>query len=393
MTRLAAPIAAIALAAGLLLAAGSTRAAEEREILYWYDPMVPQHRFDQPGPSPFMDMDLVPRYADQEAAASGVRIDADTQQNLGLRLARVEKVALAGDLTVPGVVGWDERAVVALESRAAAFVERVTPLAPGDLVQRGQVLAELLVPSWVAAQREYLALRERGDDAQTLADAALTRLRLLGMPEDDVAGLQASGTLVDRHRVRSPLAGAVDAVSVRAGMTLPAGAPLVRLRGLSRVWVEAAVPEALAPRVAAGAPVTITAPGRASPDQGNVAALLPSLDTATRTLRARIELDNADLGWRPGQTVSVTLATGQPATALAIPTEAVIWTGRRTLVMLAQPQGRFVPVAVETGPEHGDLTVIRAGLAEGQRVVASGQFLLDSEASLLGIGVYGEQTP
>lgn len=405
MNRFTGTIAGVALTAALL-----TASAEEREILYWYDPMYPQHRFDQPGPSPFMDMDLVPRYADQEAAASGVRIDPDLQQNLGIRLARVETVTLADDLTVPGVVGWNERSVVVLQSRADAFVEQVTPLAPGDVVQRGQLLAELLVPAWVAAQREYLALRgrlgpstdyEAGDPVgggtdptlRALADAALQRLRLLGMPDGDVARLQRTGMLIDRHRVHAPVTGAVDEVSVRQGMTLAAGAPLLRLRGLEQVWVEAAVPEAMAERAAAGAAVSITAPGRARAARGRVAALLPSLDTATRTVRARIELDNAALDWRPGQTVSVALDSGMPTTVLAIPTEAVIWTGRRSLVMLAQPQGRFVPVEVETGLEYGERIDIRSGLAEGQRVVASGQFLLDSEASLLGIGAHGDAGP
>ncbi|MBS0312200.1 MAG: copper-binding protein, partial [Proteobacteria bacterium] len=145
------------------------------------------------------------------------------------------------------------------------------------------------------------------------------------------------------------------------------------------------VPQALADRVDTGDRVTATVAGEASPIEGHVASIVPVLQGATRTLQARIELPNRNGQLRPGMSAQVSLQGKSKGTALAVPTEAVIRTGRRALVMLAGEQGRYTPVEVSLGEEVGDQTVITAGLDEGQQVVASGQFLLDSEASLSGI--------
>ena len=355
----------------------------EGKVLYWYDPMMPQQHFDKPGKSPFMDMALVPKYADASGEATGVKIDPAVAQNLGVRLAKVARIPLAFQAQATGIIGFNERDVAVVQNRSAGFVERVWPLAPGDVVRAGQPLVAFLVPEWAAAQYELLAIRRSGDAG--LLAAARDRLRLLGMPERMIDAVEKSGAVQSRYTVTAPMGGVIQSLDVRAGMTLAAGQTLARINGLSNVWLEAAVPQALADRVDIGDRVTATVAGEASPIEGRVASIVPVLQDATRTLRVRIELPNRNGQLRPGMSAQVSLQGKPKGTALAVPTEAVIRTGRRALVMLADAQGRYTPVEVSLGEEVGDQTVVTAGLDEGQQVVASGQFLLDSEASLSGI--------
>lgn len=355
----------------------------ERRVLYWYDPMYPQQHFDKPGKSPFMDMELVPKYADGEDMASGVRVDPTLAQSLGMRLARVARIPLATRFEVAGTIGFDERAVAVVQTRSGGFVERVWPLAPGDVVKTGQPIATLLIPEWAAAQHELLAVRSAADEA--LLAAARDRLRLLGMPEPMIAAVEKNGVVQSRYTVAAPMGGVIQTLEVRAGMTLMAGQTLARINGLRTVWLEAAVPQALAGQVATGSPVDVHVAGLDNPVEGHVASIVPMLHEGSRTLRVRVELPNKNGALRAGMSAQVALHGETKGTALAVPTEAVIRTGKRALVMLAEEQGRFTPVEVTLGPEISDQTVILSGLGEGQQVVASGQFLLDSEARLSGI--------
>jgi membrane fusion protein, copper/silver efflux system len=360
-------------------------AAKQPEVLYWYDPMVPSQHFDKPGKSPFMDMQLVPRYA--KSGEKGINTTSGVSQNLGMRLAKVERIALQSRVEASGVLGFNERDVAVVQSRAAGFVERVWPLAPGDMVKAGAPLFELRVPEWTAAEHEFLAIRSSRD--ALLIDAARDRLRLLGIDNYAIGNLEKNGVAQSRFTLRAPITGVVNELDLRNGMTVTAGQTLLRLNGLSTLWLEAAVPQSLAGSVTVGARAEVRFANLATPIKGRVSALLPLLSDATRTMRVRVELANRDGTLRPGQSAQVTLSTDSTATsgpaALAVPTEAVIRTGRRSFVMLAE-QGRFRPVDVQLGQEIGEQTVIENGLAEGQLVVASGQFLLDSEASLRGLG-------
>lgn len=362
----------------------TSEAGSHAQVLYWYDPMVPQHRFDRPGKSPFMDMDLVPRYASQDGDAAAISIDAGVTQNFGVRLATVRRGPLASRIDAVGVLEYNARDVALVQTRADGFVERVYRHAPGDLIEKGAPLADLLIPEWAAAQEEYLALRRAGDAA--LLDAARQRLRLAGMPASTISRLERSGKIDASISVNAPLAGVLQELEVREGMTLAAGAPLARINGLDSVWLEVAVPEAQSAGIQVGQQAAARLP--ALPGQvieGEVSAVLPEASAASRTLRVRVQLPNPEGRLRPGLTAQVALAGSETAAVLLVPSEAVIRTGRRALVMLAEAGGRYRPVEVETGRESGSHTAILRGLEEGQQVVASGQFLLDSEASLRGI--------
>ncbi len=358
--------------------------AKARTVLYWYDPMMPDQHFPAPGKSPFMDMDFMPKYADEAGTNGAVTIDPAMVQNLGIRTAPVVRGTLERSLSATAALQLDERQVAVVQARAAGFVERVYARAPGDVVAAGAPLVDLLVPDWTGAQHEFLALLATGDPQLTAAGRE--RLKLLGMPSELIARVEQTRAPQALVTVRAPWAGVIETLDVREGMAVSVGATLAKLNGLSTVWLEAAVPEAQATDVAVGDAVSAAFPaypGRTF--EGRVSALLPEMNSDSRTLRVRVELPNRDGRLRPGMFATLQGKKVAHEPALLVPTEAVIRTGTRNLVLVAEAGGRYAPVAVTLGPEAGGQVAVREGLAEGQQVVVSGQFLIDSEASLRGV--------
>ncbi|MGE8344933.1 efflux RND transporter periplasmic adaptor subunit [Pseudomonas helleri] len=361
-------------------------AANETKALYWYDPMFPQQKFDKPGKSPFMDMQLVAQYADDKADAQTLRVDPGQTENLGVRLATVSRGMLATRVMASGVLGFNERDVAVVQARTPGFVERVYNLAPGDVLKPDAALADVLVPEWAAAQEEFLALKRVGDSA--LLAAARQRLRLTGMPPALIAQVERSGKVQPVLTVTSPVGGVLQTLNVRQGMTLALGETLAQVNGLGSVWLTVAVPEAQAAAVAPGQTVEARLPAFAGEVfKGTVSTILPQTNADSRTLQVRVELANPGARLRPGLTAQVSLEQGIDQHVLWVPGEAVIRTGHQALVMLAEEGGHYRPVEVLTGPENDGQTAILQGLQEGQQVVSSGQFLLDSEASLKGLDV------
>ncbi|MFL6601320.1 MAG: efflux RND transporter periplasmic adaptor subunit [Steroidobacteraceae bacterium] len=369
------------------VSATSAAADRERKPLYWYDPMVPNQQFDKPGKSPFMDMQLIPKYADDSGegdTAGAVSIDPGIVQNLGARFTQVERGSLSQPVEAVGTLEFNQRDVAVIQARSAGFVTRVHARAPGDVIGRNAAIVDLLVPEWAGAQAEFLAVLRSGE--RDLMEAARQRLLLLGMPPDLVADIETTGEPRTTTTVRSPLAGVVETLDAREGMTVSAGSTLAKINGLGSVWLEAAIPEARGALVQFGKAVEVrlTAyPGQAF--KGRVIAVLPQANVETRTVRVRIELPNSDGRLRPGMFAQVRLDSGGQAPALYVSSEAIIRTGTRAVVILAGERGRFIPTEVQVGADVNGKTVILGGLQEGQRVVASGQFLIDSEASLKGV--------
>ena len=367
----------------------STPEANTRQVLYWYDPMMPQQHFDKPGKSPFMDMELLPKYADAAEAGNedsqpGLNIDPEIAENIGIRLATVSRTLLSREIEVSGLLTFNERDVAIVQTRAAGFVEHVSPLAAGDVIKAGQALADILVPDWAAAQQELLAVRSMADNS--LLNAARERLHLLGMPDSLIRQLEKSGRVQTHHTITAPIDGVIQSLEVRNGMTLMSGQTLARINGLATIWLEAAVPEGQADLARIGTLAKVSLDGLPGQSlDAPIKAILPTLNDTSRSIRVRLELSNPKLQLRPGQSAQVKLSNTSQNTALTIPTEALIRTGKRTLVMLAHQHGRYAPAEVTVGHEIGDQTQIVAGLEEGQQVISSGQFLIDSEASLNGI--------
>ena len=357
--------------------------------LYWFDPMQPDQHFDHPGKSPFMDMQLVPKMADDAAqgagATPGVKVDPASIQSLGIRTAAATRGTLPSAVTATGTVDFNERNVAIVQPRAAGFVQRVYGRAPGDIVRAGAPIADLLVPEWGGAQDEFLAVQKTGDASLIAAERG--RLRLLGMSEELIHSVESGHRPRSSITVSTPVGGVIQKLDVRAGMTVSMGQSLAEVNSLASVWVTAAVPEAQAGQVREGQKISVTL--TAYPGQtlsGRIQAVLPQVAGDSRTLQARIELPNPGGRLRPGMFATVGFS-GDSRPALLVPSEAIITTGRRTLIMLARANGHYQPAEISVGREAGGQTEVLAGLREGERVVISGQFLLDSEASLSALPV------
>ena len=369
--------------------AGDVDPVTGKKIIYYHDPMVPGNKFDKPAKSPFMDMMLVPVYADGDSDGSQVTVSPRIQQNLGVRTAVVTEGTLSPQLSTVGNIAFNERDQAIVQARATGYVERLFVRATLDRVAKGQKLAELYVPEWIAAQEEFLSVRRmQGTDLAPLVDGARQRMRLTGMSEAQMARVESSGLAQPRITLVAPIGGVVTELVAREGMTVMAGATLFRINGLGTVWANAEVPESQAALIRPGTKVqasSAAAPGTTL--RGTVQALVPEVNATTRTLKARVELANPGNVLVPGMFVTMQFMDMRAAKALLIPSEAVIQTGKRVVVMLAEDKGKFRPVEVEAGIESNGQTEIKRGLQAGQRVVVSSQFLIDSEASLKGVEV------
>jgi Cu(I)/Ag(I) efflux system membrane fusion protein len=304
-----------------------------------------------------------------------VQIDPLMVQKLGMRTAEVKVETFSRRVEAVGSVVVDENRIAVVESRAAGWVERLDVRALGYTVHVGQVVAGIYSPELLAAQEE-LALANTLDDA-TLIEAAKARLRLLNA--------STSGRPQRQTPVAAPQSGVVTELMVRQGAQVTPGMPLMRLADLSTVWILVEVPETEAGWVTTGEPAQArlkSVPGKVL--QGTVDYVYPMLDTQTRTLRARLAFDNASGALKPGMYAEVTLFGAAEQDAILVPSEAVIRTGTRNVVLIAEAEGRYRPVEITLGAERQNEVVVLKGLEPGQRVVVSGQFLIDSEASLLG---------
>ncbi|MBS0212030.1 MAG: efflux RND transporter periplasmic adaptor subunit [Proteobacteria bacterium] len=359
-------------------AKGST--PSERKVMYWYDTMVPDQHFDHPGLSP-MGMQMVPKYADEAATNASVRIDPRTAQNLGVRTAVVEKRVLALDVSAPATVNWDLNEASVVSARVDAVITHLHVRAPFTPVAAGAPLTDVLAPQWSEAIAEQAALAHaQSDEARSLHVAAGDRLRLLGLSDADRHAMHAGA--ITLHALQ---AGVVTTLDVRESQRVNAGQTLMTINGTAKVWVEATLPQALAPSVRAGSRATVTLdalPGRTI--NASVEAVLPDVDAMTRTQRVRLVVDNRDGSLSPGMFAHVRFASTAGEALPLVPTEALITTGTQTRVIVDDGNGHFRPVVVGTGRSADGYTQILSGLNGGERIVVSGQFLIDSEASVSG---------
>ena len=362
----------------------STQAANEKRVLYWHDPMVPGKRFDKPGKSPFMDMQLVPVYAEEGGQAAGVKISPTLQQNLGIRFATVRHAEQLASLDLVGSTQFDESKAEVLQSRVTGYIDKLHVRAPQQKVKRGQAFVSIFVPEWLAPQEEFLTLKRSGDTA--LVAAARQRMRAMSIPDPMVASLDRTGQVQRHLTLVSPVSGVVTELAVREGAQVTPGMTIAKVVGIETIWLLAEVPEALITTAKPGMQVSATSAG--NPQrlyQGKVREILPGVSSTTRTAQARLELDNKDASLIPGMLMRVSLSAAKPESRLLVPSEAIIVSAKRSIVFVADKGNSMRPVVVTTGREIGDETEILSGLSEGQRVVASGQFLIDSEANLKSI--------
>jgi Cu(I)/Ag(I) efflux system membrane fusion protein len=359
----------------------------EHKPLYWFDPMKPQQHFDKPGKSPFMDMQLVPKYPDEAGSAvapgGSIAIDPRVVQNLGVRLGAVEQGSFALDVDTVGVVAVDEHRIEAIEVRQPGWVEELDVRAVGDPVRRGQRLAGVYAPDLLATQQELLIARNSADPQ--LIEAARHRLALFGLSAPQIVHIEKTGQAERRVDYFAPFDGYVMDLGVRQGAAVAPGTVLFQLAALDSVWINAEVPETQAAWIKTGDPATAELPALPGEHfQGRIDYIYPELMPTTRTLKVRVVVKNPRLRLRPGMFAAVHLRGVTQDQVLTVPTEAVIKTGTRSVVIVADDGTHFRPSLVRVGAEHGGRSEILDGLSAGQNVVASGQFLIDSEASLRG---------
>lgn len=368
------------LAAGWLLPARQACSAEDdKEILYWVAPMDPNYRRDQPGKSP-MGMDLVPVYADQ-AEGGTVSIDPAVVQNLGVRTTLATRDKLWRRIDTVGYVAFDERRISHLHLRTDGWIDKLRVKSNGERVNKGDLLFELYSPDLVNAQEEYIQALRGGNDY--LKRASRERLEALGVSTGQINEIARSRRASQRIRVYASQDGVVDKLTVREGMYVKPATEVMALADLSSVWLLVDVFERQSDWVKPGQPAEVRLgylPGRVW--EGKVEFVYPTIDPKTRTLQARLRFDNPDEALKPDMYASVSIYAGPKDDVLSIPREALIKAGDGQRVIVALGEGKFRPQPVVSGMESGDFVEIVSGLEEGTRVVTSGQFLIDSEASL-----------
>ncbi|GAA0852125.1 efflux RND transporter periplasmic adaptor subunit [Aliiglaciecola litoralis] len=361
----------------------SSTSTDSNEPLYWVAPMDPNFKRDKPGKSP-MGMDLVPVYAQPDNAIQSpgtVTINPNVENNLGVRTAQVERKALHVPIRTVGYVQYNEDTLVHIHPRVEGWIEILHVKAAGEYVQKGDPLYALYSPQLVNAQEEYLLAIKRSNT--NLIEAAKSRLKALQMPASAVQQLSQSGKVQQTIVFTSPQTGFIDNLNIREGFFVKPGTTIMSIGALDQVWVEAEVFERQSSLIKQGLPVSMTldyVPGQKW--QGKVDYVYPTLDSLTRTLKVRLRFDNKDYLLKPNMFAQVTIHSDLAAESLVVPTESVIRTGTQDRVVLALGEGQFKSVAVTVGNIANEYTTILSGLEEGDRVVSSSQFLLDSESSI-----------
>ena len=348
-------------------------------------PMHPHYIATDPdGNCPICGMDLVPTQGAAAGPSDGaVAVAPEMIQTMGVRTAPAEHAPFVRTVRAFGNVDTDERLETVSASRLEGWIEDLTVRAEGDPVRAGELLYRVYSPALIAAQKDYLASLQVGNEKRI--DAVRQRLRSVGMQPAAIARLTESRTVVERVPVYAEATGTVSRLDVREGDYVKPGTSVLRLQSYSDVWVIASIPEAELSLIAAGLPVSLSFPSAPEgPAEGRVDYIYPTIDPHTRTADVRILVDNAAGHLRPGAYADIRFELDSDVTRLSVPNEAILRDSRGAHVIVALGGGRFAGRAVETGPSANGRTAILAGLAEDEAVVTSGQFMLDSEVSLRG---------
>jgi Cu(I)/Ag(I) efflux system membrane fusion protein len=365
-------------------------AAAGDEIAHHTCSMHPSVRSAEPGSCPICSMALVPVYR-REIASGEIVLDAGRRQQIGVTTARAELRPLAVPVRAVGQVTYDQTRLTDVTLKVGGWIGELYADRLGQPVRQGEPLFTLYSPELFEAQQEYLdayesqrMARKAGSSASAdyLAEARRQRLRLWDLGPDQIKRLEASRAPLELVPILSPASGHVIEKNVVAGAAVAPGMTLYRIAGLDRVWVEAEVYESELALLAAGDPATVTLPylpGRSF--AGRIAFVYPWLDVATRTGRVRIELPNPGLALKPAMYAEVVFerALGE---RLAVPEEAILYAGDSRYVFLDLGGGRLRPEAVTLGQRAGEWVEILDGLAPGDLVVTSGNFLIAAEARL-----------
>ena len=380
---------------GVATATAPSEQKGERKILYWRAPMDPSYISPEPGKSP-MGMDLIPVYEGEETFGATVRINPTVEQNMGIRMAEVERMNLSQRIRTIGRIDYNESKVGHVHTKFSGWIEKTHANITGQKVEKGQALLDIYSPQLVSAQEEYLdALRNLGDSGRQLSESARAnlesilassrrRLEYFDISQDQISRLETTGVVGKTMTILSPFTGIVVEKHALDGMEVQSGMMLYIVADLSEIWVYGDIYEYEAAWVNEGQPATMTLsydPGRKY--KGTTQYIYPYLEEKTRTIKVRLSFPNPNLDLKPGMYANVEIETSPLTNVVAVPMEAVIFSGERNLVFVSLGEGRFAPRDVTIGIESGDgYYEVKDGLSEGEVVVTSGQFLLDSESKL-----------
>lgn len=370
--------------------------AAERKVLYYRDPHQPGFKAENPGMNPETGNDLVPVYeGDEQAMPAGtVQIAADKQQLLNVTFGTVEYSSPARTIRAAGRIQLDERRISHVHTRVEGWIDQVFADFTGKYVEKGQPLATLYSPEMLATQQEYLlALKARmqlskstvagvPDNMIQLVEASRRRLELWDLSEAQIESITRTGKPVKNITIYAPASGYVMERKAFPNLQVKPDTDLYTIADLDHVWIVADVFEMDAPAVRVGVPATISAayePGRKV--QARVTYVLPQVDPLTRTMKVRLEAANPGGRWKPDMYVDVEFALGG-GPRLTVPAEAVLDSGERKTVFVDRGNGYFEPRRVEIGERFDNRIEIRSGLKAGERIVTSGNFLIDSESQM-----------
>ncbi len=367
----------------------------ERKILYWQAPMNPTEIYDKPGKSK-MGMDLIPVYDDEVSSGSSIKIDPTTVQNMGVRMAFIERRDFSRVIRTMGKIGYNEENIYAVSTRISGWIEKLIVNYTGEEVRKGQKLLEIYSPELVTTQQEYLlALNNKKqvgdsrfasirDGAESLVRASRQRLEYWDIPESAIRELEQSGKVRKTLALEAPHSGVIIKKNADEGQHVKAGMTLYHIADLSTIWVDVSIYDNEAPWVKVGSKAEMELsylPGKTF--EGRVSYIYPYLDEKARDLKVRLEFKNPGLELKPGMYANINIQTPPIHDALVVPSEAVIRSGLRNMVFISRDKGRFEPREVILGEESEDGKVrIKSGVLEGEKIVISAQFLMDSESRL-----------
>lgn len=355
----------------------------EKKPLHWVAPMDPNYKRDKPGKSP-MGMDLIPIYeegnGEAERSPGTIRVSPDVVNNLGVRTAVAQRKALHAEIKTVGYVRYDEDNLVHIHPRVQGWIEKLFVKASGDPVKKGQPLYQIYSPELVNAQEEFvLAIRRKN---QRLIQASEDRLRALQLPRSVIKRLKENQKVSQAITFYAPQNGVVDNLNIREGFYVQPGTTLMSIGALDPIWVEAEVFERQASLVSTGLPVTMSMDYRPGEQwEGKVDYIYPTLDQKTRTVKVRLRFNNENGVLKPNMFTQVVIHSRSTPDILLVPKESVIRTGNSDRVVIARGEGQFKSIEVKVGRLDDQFAEILDGLDDGDKVVTSAQFLLDSESS------------
>lgn len=351
-----------------------------KEPLYWVAPMDSNYKRDEPGLSP-MGMDLVPVYKDDANSSPGtVTISPEVVNNLGVRTSKVQLKTLQSDINTVGYVQYNQDQLIHIHPRVEGWLETLFVKAQGAQVKAGEPLYTLYSPQLVNAQEEFLLAVNRNNTV--LIRAAKARLESLNVSDGFIQRLQNNKKVMQNITFYARESGVVDELNVREGFFVKPGTSMMSIAQLDEVWVEAEVFERQVEQVSVGLPVTMTLDYlKGEKWQGKVDYIYPALDAKNRTLRVRLRFNNKDHRLKPNMFAQVSIHSSASEAHLTVPKEAVIRTQHQNRVVIAKGEGRYKSVQVDVGHINSSEAVILSGVLEGDTVVISAQFLIDSESS------------